>query len=161
MNAVERANSLLQSAYALAQRKGSIDQQAFYRLANEKANEIRDFLQEPGVEQELDKAGDGDRGPVALLGRVYDDLVLGVIDTSRYLSPAPFFVGLKSFAEDVVVPGAVVKNAAEFYGSAAADAIKEATKPAAEAFRKVRPWLIAAGALGAAFAAAYVWRSFK
>jgi len=160
MSAIERANSLLQSAYDLALKKGAMDPQEFYRLANAKANEIRDFLGEPGVEAELDKVGTGDRGPVALLGRTYDDLVRGVTDITKFLSPNPVFVAVKTFAGDFIT-GETIKTAAEHYGAAVADAAKAAGKPAAEAFRKARPWLIGGGILVAGFIAAYVWRSFK
>jgi len=158
MTTAERAAQLMERAVALVSSSGAMGSDERHARYDDLALEINSFLEEPGVIEELDKISPG---AVETLGAMYEQLVRGYLDYERWTRPIPVLAGLKSFSTSLVSPGELAVNAAEFYGGAVGDAIKEATKPAAEAFRKARPYLIAGGVLLGLLGVGYFWRSFK
>lgn len=136
MTPAETANRLWREAYDISQKRTSMDQAEYHRLAVWKANEIRDFLGSEG--EILDRTNpeliDG-------LGKAHDILVKGASETLDYVMPSPAWSGIKH-----LVSGAATAEVVASVGDSVADYTLSVV-------RKWRPWIIA----GAAFTLAALW----
>lgn len=153
MGAEDTGLKLWDQAYLLLEARVKTDPTDYHRLAQQKAIEISDFLQEHG--EEIDRTRPD---IVTNLGKAVDALAGGVQDTLPNIQRSPITEAVTSFIKD---DDSLDKKISQEIDEVLAAAKKKVRDNLPTPPGGWKPWLIGGGIAAGLAVVGYFWRSVK